>query len=43
MGNEDNESHEKILSLKPDIILCSDLMYNSKMIQLVSTTLDVEL
>ena len=39
MGNEDNESHEKIISLKPDIILCSDLMYNSKMIQLVCTTL----
>ena len=39
MGNEDNESHDKVLSLNPDIILCSDVMYNSKMIQLVCTTL----
>jgi len=39
MGDSDNEAHEKVRTLKPDIILCSDIMYNSKMIQLVCKTL----
>jgi len=39
MGDEDNESHKKALDMEPNIILCSDVMYNSKMIKLVCRSL----